>query len=145
MKVRSTTLAIAALTLWLVPSGAFTQGNSGKFRVTICHIPPGNPDAQRTLTVPESALHGHESHGDVLGPCGVYSEIRSDDYGDEFGDEPRRAKKDKKKGRKEHRGGAHSKRGTRPDADINEPSEGEQGFFRGMRRIFGFSEGENNE
>ena len=145
MRARSITLAIAALTIWLVPSGGSAQGNSGKSRVTICHIPPGNPDAQRTLRVPEPALHGHESHGDVLGPCDVYSEARSDEYDDEFGDEPRRAKKGKKKDRKEHRGGAHSKRSTRPDAEIDEPSEEERGFFRGMRRIFGFSEDENDE
>ena len=145
MKARSTTLAIAALTLWLVPSGVFAQGNSGKSRVTICHIPPGNPDAQRTLRVPEPALHGHESHGDTLGPCGVYSKVRSDENDDEFGDEPGRVKKGKRKDRKEHRGGAHSKRGTRPDAETDEPGEEEQGFLRGMRRIFGFSEGENDE
>ncbi len=149
MKVRSTTLAIAALTIWLVPSEGSARDNSGKSRVTICHIPPGNPDAQRTLRVPEPALHGHESHGDVLGPCGVYTDVRSGKYGDEFGDEPRRAKKGMKKGkkkdRKEHRGGAHGKRSTRPDAEIDEPSEKQRGFFRGMRRIFGFSEDENEE
>ena len=145
MKARSTTLAIAALTLWLVPAGGFAQGNSGKSRVTICHIPPGNPDAQHTLRVPEPALHSHESHGDVLGPCGVYSETRSNEYGDEFGDQPGWAKKGKKKGRKEHRGAAHSKRGTRPDAETDKPSEEEHGFFRGMRRIFVFSEDGNEE
>ena len=35
--------------------------------------------------------------------------------------------------------------GPRPDAEIDKPSEEEQGFFRGMRRIFGFSEDENDE
>jgi hypothetical protein len=256
MKAQSTTLAIAALTLWLVPSGGFAQGNSGKSRVTICHIPPGNPDAQSTLRVPEPALRGHESHGDVLGPCEGYGEGRRDEYDDSYGDEPRRAKKGKKKGRKEHgggpddddtddefeagdradeaeetdeadseyeesgpeetsrraqrkmrreerraghierrereqsdaraegdsqtkestasddageaeaddavtgtddaqeakariepktRSGARSKRGTRPDAETDEPREEDQGFFRGMRRFFGFSEEEIEE
>ena len=33
----------------------------------ICHK-PGTP-AQKTLSVPESALSGHLGHGDTLGPC----------------------------------------------------------------------------
>jgi hypothetical protein len=36
-------------------------------KVIICHK-PGTP-AQKTLSVPESALAGHLGHGDTLGPC----------------------------------------------------------------------------
>lgn len=35
--------------------------------VTICHK-PGTP-AQKTMTLPRSALNGHLGHGDTLGPC----------------------------------------------------------------------------
>jgi hypothetical protein len=64
----------------LIPSVSFAQGNSGKSRASICHIPPGNPDARRTLTVAESAWSAHESHGDFLGPCDEYSDGRSDSH-----------------------------------------------------------------
>jgi hypothetical protein len=97
MKAQSATLAIAALVLWLVPSGSLAQGNSGKSRLTICHIPPGNPDGAHTMTVSEQAWRAHESHGDYLGPC------------DEYGDDKKRAKKGKKgkkKGGKKARSGS---------------------------------------
>ncbi|VAX27862.1 hypothetical protein MNBD_IGNAVI01-1958 [hydrothermal vent metagenome] len=41
--------------------------SSGK--VIICHIPPGNSAAQKTMTLPASAISGHQHHGDILGPC----------------------------------------------------------------------------
>lgn len=44
-------------------------------KVTICHIPPGNPDKAHTITVGASAVAGHLAHGDTLGPC-------SDDHDD---------------------------------------------------------------
>ncbi len=97
MKAQSATLAIAALVLWLVPSGSLAQGNSGKSRLTICHIPPGNPDGAHTMTVSEQAWRAHEPHGDYLGPC------------DEYGDDKKHAKKGKKgkkKGGKKARSGS---------------------------------------
>lgn len=42
-------------------------GTGGK--VTICHIPPGNPDNRRTLTIGASAWPAHQAHGDTMGPC----------------------------------------------------------------------------
>src|SRR5690606_38137799 len=41
----------------------------GAEEVTICHVPPGNPDKAHTITVGESAVKAHEKHGDTLGPC----------------------------------------------------------------------------
>lgn len=38
-------------------------------QVTICHIPPGNPDNKKTMTVPAGDVAGHLGHGDTLGPC----------------------------------------------------------------------------
>lgn len=39
-------------------------------KVTICHIPPGNPSAQHTISVSSSAVPAHLAHGDYLGSCG---------------------------------------------------------------------------
>lgn len=38
-------------------------------KVTICHIPPGNPENRRTLQVGRNALQAHLDHGDHEGPC----------------------------------------------------------------------------
>ena len=43
------------------------QGHSNK--VTICHIPPGNPENRHTISVGFSALPAHFRHGDTEGPC----------------------------------------------------------------------------
>lgn len=37
--------------------------------VTICHIPPGNPNNAHTITISVNALQAHLAHGDYLGPC----------------------------------------------------------------------------
>lgn len=37
--------------------------------VTVCHLPPGNPGNQRTLTLGASALAAHLAHGDTEGEC----------------------------------------------------------------------------
>jgi regulation of enolase protein 1 (concanavalin A-like superfamily) len=44
-------------------------GHGEDDKVTICHRPPGNPDAAHTITISRSALQEHLSHGDTLGPC----------------------------------------------------------------------------
>jgi hypothetical protein len=38
-------------------------------KVTICHIPPGNPDNAHTITVSTSAVDAHMAHGDSMGEC----------------------------------------------------------------------------
>lgn len=38
-------------------------------KVTICHIPPGNPANAQTLEVAATAVADHLAHGDVLGAC----------------------------------------------------------------------------
>jgi hypothetical protein len=40
---------------------------SGK--ITICHIPPGNPKNKKTKTIDASAWPAHQAHGDTMGPC----------------------------------------------------------------------------
>ena len=38
-------------------------------KVTICHIPPGNPEKLHTIRVGAPAVDSHLSHGDELGDC----------------------------------------------------------------------------
>jgi hypothetical protein len=39
-------------------------------KVVICHIPPGNPENARTITISQAAVDQHIGiHGDLLGPC----------------------------------------------------------------------------
>ena len=41
-------------------------------KVTICHVPPGNPANAHEITVGEPALHAHiQQHGDRVGHCCV--------------------------------------------------------------------------
>ncbi|HRJ82605.1 MAG TPA: hypothetical protein PLV21_12010 [Cyclobacteriaceae bacterium] len=47
----------------------FEEKTDEKDRVTVCHIPPGNPAAKHTLTISKNALNAHLAHGDVLGTC----------------------------------------------------------------------------
>ena len=60
----------------LVDMGAYEFGppdlcadDDGDGLVTICHIPPGNPDNARTITVGVNAVRAHLAHGDHCGPC----------------------------------------------------------------------------
>jgi hypothetical protein len=66
--VRSTlTLAtVVALACLISLDAAVAQSDK---RVTICHVPPGNPSNQHTISVGEPAVSAHLAHGDALGPC----------------------------------------------------------------------------
>jgi hypothetical protein len=48
-------------------AGGITRDPS---KVTICHIPPGNPANAHTITISLSALKAHQKHGDTVGACG---------------------------------------------------------------------------
>ncbi len=45
------------------------QSRAKKSKVTICHIPPGNPANLHTIEVGESAVGAHLAHGDYEGAC----------------------------------------------------------------------------
>jgi hypothetical protein len=38
-------------------------------KITICHIPPGNPANRHTIVVGAPAASAHLAHGDYLGAC----------------------------------------------------------------------------
>lgn len=37
--------------------------------ISMCHVPPGNPNKAHTIYVPESAVETHVDHGDYVGEC----------------------------------------------------------------------------
>ncbi|MBW6484190.1 MAG: carboxypeptidase-like regulatory domain-containing protein [Vicingaceae bacterium] len=43
--------------------------NSNNNKVTICHIPPGNPSNPQTITISINALQAHLNHGCFIGTC----------------------------------------------------------------------------
>lgn len=49
-----------------LPQLAFAAPNP---KVTICHLPPGNPSNYQTITISSSALKAHLGHGDLGGAC----------------------------------------------------------------------------
>ncbi len=47
-----------------------SSSSSSTEKVTICHIPPGNPGNAHTITVGSPAVGAHEAHGDFVdGSC----------------------------------------------------------------------------
>ena len=47
-----------------------SSSSSAVEKITICHIPPGNPDNAHTITVGSPALEAHKAHGDYIdGSC----------------------------------------------------------------------------
>jgi len=64
-------------------SSSQSSGQSAD-KVTICHVPPGNPDNPQTITIGESAVASHleEHEGDSLGPCPEDPSPPDDQYED---------------------------------------------------------------
>lgn len=52
--------------------GAVAVGHTtaAMVKVTICHIPPGNPANRHTIEVGQAAVNAHLAHGDHIGACG---------------------------------------------------------------------------
>lgn len=46
-----------------------SNGADPSHKVTLCHIPPGNPSNAHTISVGAPAVRAHLAHGDYLGPC----------------------------------------------------------------------------
>src|SRR5215210_7083136 len=65
MMLLASVMGLVALMLAAAP--AFAQDGGDK--VTICHIPPGNPGNAHTISVGEAAVPAHLAHGDSRGPC----------------------------------------------------------------------------
>jgi hypothetical protein len=61
------TLVMAVALAAVLGVSAVVTGQVG--HVTICHIPPGNPDMAHTITVGQPAVQNHTAHGDTMGAC----------------------------------------------------------------------------
>ncbi|HEX2898802.1 MAG TPA: hypothetical protein VHS96_03685, partial [Bacteroidia bacterium] len=69
--VNGTTMTIP-IASWPVYEGqGATEGPCPEPQITICHIPPGNPNNPQTITVPQNAWAAHQAHGDVQGACNM--------------------------------------------------------------------------
>jgi hypothetical protein len=67
--VATAVVLIGGLAVSVIQQTAFAQPTE-PHKVTICHIPPGNPAERHTITVDESAVAAHViEHGDYIGPC----------------------------------------------------------------------------
>ena len=59
-----------------VADEACEPGPNGK--VTICHVPPGNPGNAHTISVSPNAVDAHLRHGDHCGECSVAMKCETD-------------------------------------------------------------------
>jgi len=59
----------ALIVLGIVVAATAMAVAAAQPKVTICHIPPGNPANAHTITVGAPAVPAHLAHGDTLGPC----------------------------------------------------------------------------
>ena len=75
--MKKAVLIIAVLAIGLVSLAAFNKQDDGP-KVTICHIPPGNPDNAHTITISINALPAHLAHGDSEGACETQCTIQTD-------------------------------------------------------------------
>lgn len=66
-----TQMSAAALALMvIVPLTSSAPANNHRnHKITICHIPPGNPANAHSITVSINALDAHLAHGDFIGSC----------------------------------------------------------------------------
>ena len=51
----------------------------GEKKVTLCHLPHGNPSQAQTISVGEAAVSAHLAHGDQLGACAASCPPSCDD------------------------------------------------------------------
>lgn len=65
--LRSGALSLSVAVLAALTSGVAYAGK----KVTVCHLPPGNPANAQTISVGEAAVSAHLGHGDQLGACPV--------------------------------------------------------------------------
>ncbi|MFA5261414.1 MAG: type II secretion system protein [Candidatus Omnitrophota bacterium] len=54
---------------WLKTGCGSNYPLNGNNKVTICHLPPGNPSNEQTIEVSVNAVKAHLAHGDRLGDC----------------------------------------------------------------------------
>jgi hypothetical protein len=76
MSIRLAALVLASAAIAAPAAPADGKGkekdqgkDDGRGKIMICHIPPGNPANQHTISVGAPAWNAHRRHGDHRGPC----------------------------------------------------------------------------
>jgi hypothetical protein len=69
VEVKMKNLKFAGLLVFLLLLPFALAQSNGNDKITICHIPPGNPDNAHSITISESAVPAHLAHGDNRGEC----------------------------------------------------------------------------
>ncbi len=68
---------IVLLMIGLISATGIRSENDGP-KVTICHIPPGNPENAHSITISINALPAHLAHGDSEGACSTECTLQTD-------------------------------------------------------------------
>ena len=59
----------ALIVLGIVIAASAVAMADGVPKITICHIPPGNPANRHEITIGAPGVPAHLAHGDNIGPC----------------------------------------------------------------------------
>jgi hypothetical protein len=65
----TSTIIVPVLANDLTPEDLLSVQDPLQEKVTICHIPNGDPSKAHDITVGASAVPAHLAHGDTVGPC----------------------------------------------------------------------------
>ncbi|MGB1269448.1 MAG: hypothetical protein ACPG45_06895 [Flavobacteriaceae bacterium] len=65
------------LTAFIVTSNTKDNEQSNE-KITICHIPPGNPENAHSIEISVHAWPAHQAHGDVIGNCSDFEREQED-------------------------------------------------------------------
>ena len=66
--MRALVILVAVISMGLLALTPSTNAEDGP-KITICHIPLGNPDNAHEITISINALPAHLAHGDSVGAC----------------------------------------------------------------------------
>lgn len=105
----TTTAASEKTAVSMEPAPVADAGSDEGAKATICHVPPGNPGNQHTLSVGASAVSAHLKHGDYEGECDPARAVAKEKGGDdakgkssaEKGDKGGKGKSGREKGKKD--------------------------------------------
>ncbi|MFZ8908979.1 MAG: DUF11 domain-containing protein, partial [Nitrosopumilaceae archaeon] len=61
--------------IFTIPGFSQTALAAPEDKISICHLPPGNPENIQTITVGQISLQAHLDHGDDLGTCEVLADL----------------------------------------------------------------------
>jgi hypothetical protein len=67
--IKSGLFLLSILLAAISTNGPMAKAQTQDHKVTICHIPPGNPDNAHTIVIDFHALPAHLDHGDFIGAC----------------------------------------------------------------------------